>query len=293
MESVITTIWSGLSVGAIYGLVAMAYNIGLLTSGVLNFAQAQFVGIALFAMYLLFVSWQVPVIVAIIVTVVVVTIFGLLQEELTIRPVPRDRLYPTALITTIGASLVISSLVGHLAGQNPYGVPLLGANTGFSLLGGAVQPSDLLPIAVAIVAGIGLELMRTRTTFGLAGSATAEDREAATLRGINYRRMVLLSFAIGGVLAAVAGIASVAKTYAAAGIADGYVVKAFVCLALFGFGSQKGALAGGAVVGLVEAFSSRYFGAQYSNLSVMILLLAVLMIRPGGVFNIQRGLRLV
>lgn len=288
-----TTVWSGLSVGAIYALVAMAYNVGLMTSGVLNFAQAQFVGIALFAMYLLLVPLGLPAIVAVVVTVAVVTILALVQEELTIRPVPPSRLYPTALITTIGASLVISSLIGRLGGTNIFGVPLIVNNAAFDLFGGRVQPSDLLLVGVAILAAIGLELMSTRTTFGLAGLATSEDRDAAALRGINYRRMVLLSFALGGAIAAIAGIASVEKTYAVAGVADSYVVKSFVCLALFGFGSQKGALAGGATVGLVEAFAGRYFGADYSNLSVMILLLVVLMLRPGGVFSTERGARLI
>ena len=288
-----TTIWSGLSVGAIYALVAMAYNVGLMTSGVLNFAQAQFVGIALFAMYLLLVPLHLPVVVAIAITIAGVTLLALVQEELTIRPVPPSRLNPTALITTIGASLVISSLIGRVGGTNIFSVPLLGNNDSFDLLGGRLQPSDLLPIIVAILAAIGLQLMSTRTTFGLAGQATSEDRDAAALRGINYRRMVLLSFALGGAIAAVAGIASVAKTFAVAGVADTYVVKAFVCLALFGFGSQKGALAGGATVGLVEAFAGRYLGADYSNLSVMILLLAVLMLRPGGVFSLERGARVI
>src|SRR5258708_10408158 len=184
----------------------MAYNVGLMTSGVLNFAQAQFVGVALFAMFVLLVTLHLPAFLAIVITVGAVTLLARVQEELTIRPVPPSRLNPTALITTIGASLVISSLIGRVGGTNIFSVPLLGDNAPFDLLGGRVQPSDLLPIVVAILAAIGLQLMSTRTTFGLAGLATSEDRDAATLRGINYRRMVLLSFALGAAIAAAAGI---------------------------------------------------------------------------------------
>jgi branched-chain amino acid transport system permease protein len=288
---IVTTVWSGLSVGCIYALVAMAYNVGLTTSGVLNFAQAQFVGVALFLMYAFSVQLKLATPLAIILTIVVVTIAAVVQEEITIRPVPPSKRDPLALITTVGASLVISSVVGTLFGQFTLSVPLLGADAPFTLLGGRVAPSDLLPIEVAVVCAIVLEVMSKATLFGLAGQATAEDRDAASLRGINNRRMVISSFALGGVIAAIAGVASVPKTYAAAGVADNYVVYGFVCLALFGFGSHKGALAGGALLGLVGAFVQQYLGAEYSNLSILILLLCVLMIRPGGVFSSEAGVR--
>jgi branched-chain amino acid transport system permease protein len=284
-----TAIWTGLSVGAIYAVVAMAFNVGFVTSGVFNFAQPQFVVLGTFGTYWLLASVGLPTVVVIVLVLIGVVIIGFVQEQVSIRPIADRTDHSSAIVTTVGASTMIGATVLLIWGSNPLAAPILGDNNAFSLIGGRIQPVDAVLIGFAVVSAIVLELVSNRTTWGLANRAVAENREAAALRGVNARRMVTVSFMIAALLAGLLGVLSVTKTYALFSLGDFYVVKAFAALAMFGFGSQKGALAGGFLVGLIEALTSRYIGTEYSNIAVFVVLLVVLMARPRGLFGVAEG----
>jgi branched-chain amino acid transport system permease protein len=140
-------------------------------------------------------------------------------------------------------------------------------------------------IALACSIALGAELITRRTNLGLASLATAEDRIAAMLRGIDVRTLSIGSFAVAGALCVAVGPFLAPKTFATFDLGDNLAIKGFVALAIGGFGSQKGALIGGLFTGLVEAGAARYLGAGYQTLSIFILLLAVLLVRPTGLFG--------
>ena len=287
-----TTIWSGLAVGSIYAMVAMAYNVGFVPSGVFNFAQAQGVTVAAFASYVLFVQLNLPTVFVFPLVLASGAVVSILQTQASIAPIPAARLHPIALVTTVGASFAIDGIVLVVWGPEPKGVNLFGQPHTLNLLGGLLDPVDLALVCVAVGCAILLELSATRTKWGLASLAAGEDRDAAELRGVNVKGLTTVAFAGAGLVTALVGFLSVTKTYAVFDLGDNYAIKAFVCLAFFGFGSQKGALAGGLLIGSVEALTARWFGSFYSDPAVFGLLLIVLMIRPAGAFG-ARGLRRV
>jgi branched-chain amino acid transport system permease protein len=280
-----TTIWAGLSVGAIYAIVAVTFNLGLMVSGVFNFAQPQFVMRAAFLAYVAAVVLELPGVVVVLVVIPAVILAGVLQEYLTIRPIPSGRQHSAALVTTVGASFAMSSAAIAIWGSLPLAVPFGQSNVTLSLLGGAVQPVDLMLMVLAVVVAIGLDLVSNRTAWGVASLAVAEDRDTASIQGVNPRRVIVIATVVAATISAVLALVSVSKTFAIYNLGDDYTIKAFVALAIGGFGSYRGALVGGLAVGLIEASAARWLGTQFSDVSIFAVLLVVLLVRPVGAFG--------
>jgi branched-chain amino acid transport system permease protein len=163
-------------------------------------------------------------------------------------------------------------------------VPFVAGEDAISLLGGRVRPVELTLIGVAILLVLVLVLISRRSLIGLALLGMAEDREAAQLRGVNVRATAFGAFVVAGVLAGLLGVFVGPKTFAVATLGAALALKGFVALAIGGFGSMPGTLVGGLLVGLAEAYAARYLGGEYANLTVFVILIAVLLIRPAGLF---------
>lgn len=279
-----TVIWAGLAAGALYALVGVVYNIVFLSTGVFNFAQAQVVMLGAFAGYVVLVKLGLPWPAAMLTGAVGGGLLGAAEEQFAVRPIQGRGLHGE-LVTTLGVAIMLDGLALLLWGSQPIPVPFMASASAVSLLGGRVLPIELLLIAVAVIVTVGGELISRRTVLGLQSLATAEDRLAALVRGIDVKRLSLGSFVAAGALSGMLGIAIGAKTYAIFNIGDILALKAFVVLAIGGFGSQKGALIAGAIVGLVEAGAARYLGANYQNLTILLLLMFVLLARPTGLFG--------
>lgn len=286
-----SSLYSGLAVGAVYALVALGYNVVFLASRVFNFAQAQFVTLGTFVAVIVSVQYALPVLLAVPVGAVVGAAAGVLQERLTIRPLRRAGRDPGHgdLITTIGVAIFIEGLVLVVWGPDARAVPFPAGDRPIPLLGGTVLPAEIALVVLAVVAGLVIAQFLRRTRFGLAALACAEDPEAAGLRGIDVRTLGIAAFAVAGGLAfAVAPVVG-AKTLAVYSLGTVVALKSFVALALGGFGSQAGAVVGGFAVGLVEAATVRWLGSEYGLLAVLGLLLAVLLVRPAGIFGSPAG----
>jgi branched-chain amino acid transport system permease protein len=167
-------------------------------------------------------------------------------------------------------------------GYQPLLVPFDGPNTSFTMLGVVVAPVQVIVVASAIVVSVGLHIWFRRTRYGQAGLAVAENRGAAALRGMNINLFSLGGFAAAGLLGALVGVITGPITYATPELGSTLALGGFVALAIGGEGSFLGGLFGGLLVGLVSAFATRYIGANYDNVSVLILLLITLAIRPRG-----------
>jgi branched-chain amino acid transport system permease protein len=277
------TLFAGLTVGAIYALVAVGYNLIFVATGVFNFAQAQFVMLGTFIAYFFMVTVGVPWPVAIVGGVAIGFLGGMVEERIAIRPL-QGRGMHGELVTTLGVAVLLDGLAVRLWGSDPLFVTF-GSSRPLDVLGGRLFVSDLTLIVLGVVLALGAELVLTRTIWGRMNLATAEDRDAARLRGINVGRLSLLAFGLAGALCMGMGVFVAAKTTALASLGDAFAIKGFVALAIGGFGSQKGALVGGMTAGLVEAVSARYLNASWQDISVFILLLVVLMVRPTGLFG--------
>ncbi len=288
-----TIIWSGLTDGALYALVAIGFNLVLTSSSVLNFAQGAFVMVGTFVAYWALVTIKVPIVVAFVLAAAVGLLVGCVTELVAIRPLSWGRRWTgtsAELITTVGMATALSGVAVVAWGTQPLAVPFPGEQS-IAFLGGEIAPAALALIALTIVVGIGIHLWYRHTLTGLACLASAEDRVAASLRGIRVRRLSLGSFAAAGALAGVVGILAAPITYSFYSLGNTLALSGFVALALGGLGSQLGCIIGGFLTGVVGALCARYFGGNYQDIATFLLLLFALGIKPGGLVKTQMSIR--
>jgi branched-chain amino acid transport system permease protein len=277
-----TLVWGGLSLGAVYAIIAIGYNIVFTASGVFNFAHAQLMMVGTFLAYWGLAVAHLPVVVVFLVAAVIVGALAVVEERIAIRPIKGTE---GQLVTTVGVATLLNGATQLIWGGQPLTVPFLNGNTVWTVFGGRVLPVEMLLIGLAIALAIALIVYSRSSMIGLAALAMAEDREAASLRGVNVRALALGAFAVSGLLAGALGPVIGSKTFAVATLGSALALKGFVALALGGFGSVGGALIGGLAIGMTEEYSARYLGSSYSNLLVFAVLLAVLMAKPTGLFG--------
>jgi branched-chain amino acid transport system permease protein len=284
----ITTAWSGLTVGAIYAIIAIGYNITITTAGVLNFAFANIVMLGAFVT-ISGLALGLPIPVALLLAALVGAIVSIVEERVAIRFIPRGA--HAELITTIGAATVITGASAIIWGAEPQRMQLFD-QAPITLLGGQVLPHALIMIAAAILLGVLLNVFNRRTKYGIASLAHAADREATMLRGVNVRWMSIIAFAAAGAIGAFLGPLVAMTTTASPFIPIVLAVKGFIVLTCGGVGSQTGALVAGLGIGLIEAFTNLAVGPNYGDFAVFLIFVAVLLIRPQGIFG-TRMLRFV
>jgi len=283
-----TTIWSGLSVGALYALGAIALTIPLVRCGVVNFAQASYLMLASFIAVALEPHWATALVVLFL--VVVGGLLGGAQELLTIRPV-RGR-SESVLVTTVGMAIALEGFILAVWGPDPRSLEFFGGDRAMTIAGGRVQPVDLWLIGLAIVVGVGLHAAVTRTRWGLLGRAAMTDQIAGMLRGIDIPRLRTSAFVVAGALSF--GLAPIAAAKTGVSLASSLhlLVFMFAAAAVGGFGSFAGALVGGFAIGLVEAFCGRYLGVDWAAIVVFGVLASMLLVRPTGLLG-PRHIRVV
>jgi branched-chain amino acid transport system permease protein len=283
-----TLVWSSVSLGAVYAIVAIGYNIVFIASRVFNFAQAQFVMLGAFVALQGGNVLHLPLWLTLILCAVIGGVVGALEEILAVR-----RLYGrdshAELVTTLGVSTILSGLALINFGPQAQTVPYFANDPTYTFLGGRLGLSDILIVLVAVLlAGI-VALVARKTMIGLSSLAASEDRDAAMLRGINVKLIALGSFVAAGAAIAVTGPFVSAKTFVSYDLGDNLAVKAFVALAIGGFGSQLGAVVGGLAVGFFETYAARFLGSDWRNIAVFVILLIVMSIRPNGIFGRRAG----
>nr|WP_246319695.1 branched-chain amino acid ABC transporter permease [Nocardioides kongjuensis] len=274
-------IWGGLSLGAIYAIVAIGYNIVFISSKTFNFAHAQLTMVGAFVAYTGLVTWDLPAVVVVAMAAAAVAVVAAIEERIAIRPVGDMH---NILVTTLGASILLDGIAQLTWGTQPLTVPFFGGDEAITLLGGRAYPVELFLIVLAVLLVVALGVYSRRSLTGLALLGMAEDREAALLRGVNVRRMAFMAFVAAGALAGFAGMFVGSKTFAVSTLGAALALKGFVVLAIGGFGSMPGTLVGGTLVGLAEAYASRYLGGEFANLTVFLILITILMVRPAGLF---------
>lgn len=280
-----TTVWAALSVGAVYALVALGYNIVYIGSGTLNFAHANLMMLGIFLAYwgLVQLGWMiVPILV---VGVVIVALAAVTEERAAIRPV---RHIQGHLVTMVGTATLITGIIEIIWGQQALTVPSFFNNAPTHVLGGAVLPDDLVVIGLAVVLTAAVALVSRFSMIGLTALAVSEDREAAQLRGINVRRVQVGVFALSGAIAGLVGPFLGPLTFASYTLPASLAVIGFVALALGGYGSIVATSAGAFAIGLVQQYTNRYIGGNYENLMIFAILIIVLMAVPNGLAGVRR-----
>jgi branched-chain amino acid transport system permease protein len=281
---VLTTIWSGLTLGSVYVMVSLGFTLSLLPSGIFNFAQGAIVVAGTFMTYQWFKS-GLGLIPCILLNGIIGIALGVACEMFAVRPLRRGgrSTGQGELITTVGVSTAIVGALGVIWGTLPLEVPFHGPSKSVHFLGIVAAPVEIILLVASIVVGLGLHFGFRKTRYGQACLAVAEDREAASLRGINVNFFSLAGFAAAGLLGTLSAIAVGPITYATTDLANTLALGGFVAIAMGGHGSFIGSVIGGLLVGLVNSFATRYIGADYTDLAVLALLLVTLAARPSGI----------
>lgn len=274
---------SGLTVGAVYALVALGFTLVYNASEVVNFAQGEFVMLG--GMVTVFVAAAgVPLPLAALIAVVAAVAVGLLLYWLAIEPA-RGASAVTLIIITIGASILLRGAAQILFDKQFHKLPSFSGDTPVNLFGAAVQPQSFWVLGGTAVIVLLLYAFLERTVLGKAVLATAANRLAARLVGINTATVMALAFGGSAAIGAIAGILITPITLTSYDVGTLLALKGFAAAMLGGMGNPLGAVAGGLLLGLLEAFGAGYISSTYKDAFAFIVILVVLFAMPQGLFG--------
>jgi branched-chain amino acid transport system permease protein len=271
---------SGLTVGAIYALVALGFAIIYNASHVINFAQGEFVMIGGMAAAG-FIDAGLPLPFSILLSVGLAALVGLLLEKLAVEPA-KGAPVVTLIIITIGASILLRGLAALVWDKKIHPLPAFSGEAPIVLGGATLLPQTLWVLGTTLATVAALWWFFNRTLTGKAILAVSYNRLAAQLMGISVRRVLLVSFGLSAALGALAGvlIAPISFTSWDVGVMLG--LKGFAAAMLGGIGSGPGAVAGGLALGLIEALGAGYLSSAYKDVFAFVVLLAALVFLPNG-----------
>ena len=276
---------TGLTIGAIYAIVAMGFNIIHNATGIVNFAQCEFISLGGMFMYTFAVLLNVSLILSFLASMAAVTVIGALVERGPIR-YARSKEIIILIFLTIGISGTLRGTAQGIWGTDNVGVPAFSGEKAIQLAGGAmIVPQHLWIFAITILVMLALRYFFKNTIIGKAMRAAAVNRRAAALVGISVNKMILLSFAFSGALGAVAGmiIAPISTTSYDTGIILG--LKGFAAAILGGYGNFAGAIIGGFILGILESLGAGLISSQYKDAIAFLVLLFVLFVKPTGIMG--------
>ena len=277
---------SGMTVGAVYALVALGFTIIYNASDVVNFAQGEFVMLG--GMITVFAhAAGLPLPLAALIAILLTALVGVALNKLAIEPA-RGAPVVSLIIITIGASIFIRGAAQLIFDKQLHRFPSFSGDDPIRLLGAAILPQSLWVVGGAFLIFFGLWAFFTKTLTGKAVLATANNRLAAQLVGINTGWVMTLSFSLSAAIGALAGVLVTPITLVAYDIGVGLALKGFAAAMLGGMGNPKGALVGGILLGLFEALTAGYLSSQYKDAVAFIVILAVLFAMPQGLFGAKR-----
>jgi branched-chain amino acid transport system permease protein len=277
-------IFAGLTYGIIYAIVAIGFNIIYNTTGIINFAQGEFVMLG--GMIAISCNQVMPLPLAIGLAVATTMVIGALLEIVFIRWLDRPSVL-RLIIITIGLSILIREVARHVWGESVRSLPYFIGNavTSTAIFGARISPQVLWVMGVCTIMVLCLSFFFRYTLTGQKMRACAANRTAATLCGINPRNMVTLSFMLSAGIGALAGCVMSPITYTEYDIGTGLAIKGFTVAIMGGLGNSVGAVAAGLLLGLLEAFSVRVLPLAFQDAISISILLLILFVRPHGLFG--------
>lgn len=286
MSTFLNLLAYGLADGTLLALAALGFVLIYKATGVINFAQGEFLLIGAYMVYTAFVVFNLPLVAAVAFGVVVATVLGVVVERFILRPMVGESAI-SIIMVTIGLSSLLNALVQMFYGTSPQPQPPLLPTSSVSLFGASVPVNRLWVIAIAAVVLTAFTLFFRRSRHGIAMRAVADDQQAAMTMGISVRRIFALAWVLAGISALIAGvlvgeIAAVDQNIAAFGL------FVFPVVILGGLDSIPGTIVGGLIIGLLKQFTAGYLDPGLANVIPYIALVLILLVRPYGLFGETR-----
>ncbi len=280
---------NGISIGAVYAIIALGYTMVYGIAKMLNFAHGDVIMVGAYISFCVTNYLGLPTIVSIIAAMAVCMLLGIVIEGLAYKPL-RGTPSLAVLITAIGVSYFLQNAAQLLWTSNPKNFTSIVTFDPIVLFNGdlVITGEVIVTVIVSILVMVGLTLFTGKTRTGKAMRAVSEDRDAAQLMGINVNKTISTTFAIGSMLAAVAGVlmCSTIKTLMpTTGSMPG--IRAFTAAVFGGIGSIPGAMLGGVLLGVIETLSKAYLSPQFSDAIVFSVLIIILLVKPAGLLGKQ------
>jgi branched-chain amino acid transport system permease protein len=292
MERFLQLVVDGIAEGSIYGAMALALVLIYRSTGIVNFAQGEM------AMFSTFVAWgltqaDVPIAFAALLAIVLSFLGGMIIERTVIRPVEGGEAL-TLVIVSLGLFILVNSLAGWIWGFNNRAFPSMFGEDRIEIGGVRITVESLAIIGV-MLAVVGLIfLLFTRTKIGLAIRAAAMNPESSRLSGISVGRTLMIGWGLAAAVGALAGILVAPRLFLDVNFMSGVLIYSFAAATLGGFDSPLGAVIGGWIIGVAETLASSYvdfIGSDLKILVPLVIILAVLLVRPSGLFGSQEVAR--
>lgn len=276
-------ILSGLSNGAIYALIGFGFAVIYNATGIINFAQGEFVMLGGMLTIFFLTALHVPLAPAVFLAVAVSTAAGVTFERLAIRPL-RDAQPLRLIIITIGASIFIRGVAMLIWGKDTHALPSFSGDEPLYVAGATILPQHLWIFGVTGLIIIASRLFFNYTIMGKAMRACSYNPQAAELVGINVKNMIMLSFMISAAIGSMAGIIIAPLTMTSYDVGIMLGLKGFCAVIIGGMSSGLGTVMGGLLLGLLESLGAGFISASYKDAIAFIILLLILFIRPEGLF---------
>ncbi|TDK63468.1 branched-chain amino acid ABC transporter permease [Sapientia aquatica] len=302
MDTFIQQIINSLVLGSVYALIALGYTMVYGVLNLINFAHGDvlmigaMVGLTIINLLNTFapdLPGIVKLLIAIVGAIPVCILVNVIIERVAYRRLRNaPRLAP--LITAIGVSILLKTFAMMIWGRSPISFPQVLSSDPIEIGGAVISPTQAMLLVMATAAMFGLVLLVEKTKLGRAMRATAENPRVAGLMGVDTNKVIVATFAIGALLAAIAGVMWGAN-YSSAQFSMGFMpgLKAFCAAVLGGIGNIYGAMAGGIILGLIESFGAGYIGdltggmlgSNYQDIFAFVVLIIVLTVRPSGIMG--------
>lgn len=275
---------SGLATGSLYALTAIGIVLIFRNTRTINLAQGDFSMMGAFVALVVLERFKGNLLVATLVAIVAVTLLAVAVERLIMRPIEQAD-WLTLFTATLGVFYILHGVAGWIWGRDTKSFPALFSSAPVSVGGTLISQAHLFNMGVAAAVGGALFLFFRFTKPGIAMRAITEDPVAAQLMGIPVRSIVMLTWAVGGVLAAISGILLAPLVYVSTQMMDGVLVKGYVGAVFGGLYSLPGAVIGSLIIGVAENLAGGYLGAQYKVTVAFVLIVLVLALKPRGLFG--------
>ena len=290
MDAIIQLFFSGLSVGAIYALIALGFVTIYNVTGVLNFAQGEFAMVAALSMVSL-TKMGLNFLPAFVISVLVATLLGAALERFAVHPARGAKAELTLIMITLGADIVIRGVGLLIWDSEPKVLPPFSPGDPVSFLGAQIQRQSFWIISVSLVMVFLMYLFFNRSLLGKALRACSMNRIASRLMGIRPERMSLLAFSLSAGMTGIAGITIAPVTLATYDMGLMLGVKGFVAAVLGGLTNPTAAIAGGFLLGVIESEGSGLFASGYKDAISFGVLILVLFFKPNGLLGMLSSKR--
>jgi branched-chain amino acid transport system permease protein len=278
---------SGILIGGVYALIGIGLTIIFGVMRIINFAHGDLLMLGMYATYFLLTLLKIDPFVSIVIIIPLMFLYGAFLQKIIINRV-LDALPQNQILLTIGMGLVMSNTI-MLAFTSDYRILSTSYSSGsFNLLGISLSGPLAVSFVITVAITAALYWFLYRTDTGQAIRATAQDREAAKLMGINVSRMSMIAFGIGTALAGTAGALISPTYYIFPQVGSVFTLKAFVITVLGGMGSIVGATLGGVLIGVTESVGGVYLGSGWKDVIVFVLFLLVLLFKPSGLLGTSK-----